>query len=67
MHSASENFRVESKKSDCSPLRVKLLLPLKYWQANPEANVILVTHETTTPAFYKGKDKHRLVTNVLFR
>ncbi|GLC33182.1 Chitin synthase, class 2 [Pleodorina starrii] len=36
-------------------------------KAHPGAVALFVTNETTTPAFYKGKDKHRLVTNVLFR
>ncbi|KAF8071135.1 CUT1 [Scenedesmus sp. PABB004] len=30
-------------------------------------NAILLTTEITTPAFYKGTDKHRQVTNMLFR
>jgi hypothetical protein len=36
-------------------------------QARPNANAILLTTEITTPAFYKGKDKHRQVTNMIFR
>ncbi|PNW80516.1 hypothetical protein CHLRE_07g320550v5 [Chlamydomonas reinhardtii] len=36
-------------------------------KAHPNSNALFVTNETTTPAFYKGRDKHRLVTNVLFR
>lgn len=36
-------------------------------QARPNSNAILICNETTTPAFYRGKDKHRLVTNVIFR
>ncbi len=36
-------------------------------QAHPNSTALFVTNETTTPAFYRGRDKHRLVTNVLFR
>ncbi|GIL44643.1 hypothetical protein Vafri_2162 [Volvox africanus] len=36
-------------------------------KAHPNSTALFVTNETTTPAFYKGRDKHRLVTNVLFR
>ncbi|EFJ47586.1 hypothetical protein VOLCADRAFT_91861 [Volvox carteri f. nagariensis] len=36
-------------------------------KAHPGSIALFVTNETTTPAFYKGRDKHRLVTNVLFR
>lgn len=36
-------------------------------QARPNSVALFVTNETTTPAFYQGQDKHRLVTNVLFR
>ncbi|KAF5841900.1 FAE1/Type III polyketide synthase-like protein-domain-containing protein [Dunaliella salina] len=36
-------------------------------QAHPNANAVFVTTETTTPAFYAGHDKHRMVTNILFR
>ena len=36
-------------------------------QAHPNKNCVLVCNETLTPAFYKGKDKNRLVTNMLFR
>ena len=36
-------------------------------QAHPNKNCVLVCNETLTTAFYKGRDKHRLVTNVLFR
>ena len=36
-------------------------------QTHPNSNALLVCNETTTPALYRGKDKHRLVTNVLFR
>eukprot|EP00983_Pelagomonas_calceolata_P045323 1139683-Pelagomonas_calceolata.AAC.2 len=36
-------------------------------KAHPNANALFITNETTTPAFYRGQDKSRLVTNVLFR
>lgn len=36
-------------------------------KAHPGCRALFVTNETTTPAFYRGKDRHRLVTNVLFR
>ncbi|GFH15283.1 predicted protein [Haematococcus lacustris] len=36
-------------------------------QAHPNSNAVFLTTEITTPAFYRGKDKSRLVTNVLFR
>ncbi|KXZ56245.1 hypothetical protein GPECTOR_1g213 [Gonium pectorale] len=36
-------------------------------KAHPGKIALFVTNETTTPCFYKGRDKHRLVTNVLFR
>lgn len=36
-------------------------------KARPNCNAILICNETTTPALYRGTDKHRLVTNVLFR
>jgi 3-ketoacyl-CoA synthase len=36
-------------------------------QAYPNANAVLLTTETTTPAYYPGCDKHRQITNLLFR
>lgn len=42
-------------------------LPLLLPQVHPNMNAVLVTTETTTPAYYRGKDRHRIVTNVLFR
>eukprot|EP00877_Chromochloris_zofingiensis_P010096 jgi/Chrzof1/533/Cz01g19090.t1_LCKAS2 len=36
-------------------------------KAHPNSNAVLITTEVTTPAFYKGKDKHRQVTNMIFR
>ncbi|KAJ9510130.1 hypothetical protein QJQ45_015609, partial [Haematococcus lacustris] len=36
-------------------------------QARPNSNAVFLTTEVTTPAFYPGHDKHRLVTNLLFR
>lgn len=36
-------------------------------QAHPNCNAILACNECTTPAFYRGHDKSRLVPNVLFR
>jgi hypothetical protein len=38
-----------------------------YLQSRPNCNAILLTTEITTPAYYKGKDKHRQVTNMIFR
>ncbi|GAX83842.1 hypothetical protein CEUSTIGMA_g11266.t1 [Chlamydomonas eustigma] len=36
-------------------------------QAHPHSRAVFVTTEVTTPAYYKGKDRHRLVPNVIFR
>jgi len=36
-------------------------------QARPNSNALLVTTEVTTPALYRGRDKHRQVTNMIFR
>jgi 3-ketoacyl-CoA synthase len=36
-------------------------------QAHPNSNAVLLTTETTTPAYYPGRDKHRQITNLLFR
>ncbi|KAG2490806.1 hypothetical protein HYH03_010728 [Edaphochlamys debaryana] len=36
-------------------------------KARPNCNALFVTTETTTPAYYQGTDRHRLVTNLLFR
>ncbi|KAG1670362.1 hypothetical protein FOA52_000122 [Chlamydomonas sp. UWO 241] len=36
-------------------------------QAHPNANVLFVTTEVTSPAFYPGMDRARQVTNLLFR
>eukprot|EP00882_Tetradesmus_deserticola_P000731 GHRQ01000798.1.p1 GENE.GHRQ01000798.1~~GHRQ01000798.1.p1 ORF type:complete len:504 (+),score=238.10 GHRQ01000798.1:145-1656(+) len=36
-------------------------------RSRPNCNAILLTTEITTPAYYKGKDKHRQVTNMIFR
>lgn len=41
--------------------------PAPALQARPCSNALFITNETTTNAFYGGRDKHRLVTNVLFR
>ena len=30
-------------------------------RAHPNSNAVLLTTETTTPAYYPGHDKHRLV------
>lgn len=43
------------------------LVCFHFAQARPNANAILLTTEITTPAYYKGKDKHRQVTNMIFR
>lgn len=36
-------------------------------QAHPNANAVLLTTETVTPCYYPGQDKHRMVSNLLFR
>lgn len=36
-------------------------------KARPNSVALFVTTETTTPAYYRGNDRHRLVTNLLFR
>lgn len=36
-------------------------------RSRPNVNAVLVTTEVTTPACYSGKDKHRQVTNMIFR
>jgi len=36
-------------------------------KAHPNSNAVLVTTETTTPAYYTGTERSRLVTNCLFR
>ncbi|GLC50089.1 hypothetical protein PLESTB_000341000 [Pleodorina starrii] len=36
-------------------------------KAHPNSNALFVTTETCAPAFYPGKERHRLVTNLLFR
>ncbi len=41
--------------------------PPRAAQAQPNTNIVLLTTEVTTPAYYPGQDKHRLVTNMLFR
>ncbi|KAG2486931.1 hypothetical protein HYH03_014430 [Edaphochlamys debaryana] len=51
----------------CSNGVVGMNLVADLLKAHPNCNALFVTNETTTPAFYRGKDKHRLVTNVLFR
>jgi hypothetical protein len=43
------------------------MLHLCCLQSRPNCNAILLTTEITTPAYYKGKDKHRQVTNMIFR
>ena len=46
---------------------VALALVRDLLKAHPGANAVLVATETVTPACYRGFDKHRLVTNVIFR
>lgn len=46
--------------SSPSPSATLALTPTNT-QAHPNANCILVTTETTTPAFYPGHDKSRMV------
>ncbi|KAG2499530.1 hypothetical protein HYH03_002476 [Edaphochlamys debaryana] len=36
-------------------------------KARPNCNALFVTTEATTPAYYRGNDRSRLVTNLLFR
>lgn len=36
-------------------------------KAHPNSNCLFVTTEVTTSAFYKGREKHRLVANAIFR
>ena len=36
-------------------------------QAHPGSIAVFITNETTTPAYYKGEDKSRLIPNVIFR
>ncbi|KAG2441061.1 hypothetical protein HXX76_003914 [Chlamydomonas incerta] len=36
-------------------------------KAHPNSTALFVCTETTTPAYYRGNDRHRLVTNLLFR
>lgn len=36
-------------------------------QARPNVNALFVTTETTTPAFYSGTERNRLVANLIFR
>ncbi|KAG2493794.1 hypothetical protein HYH03_008014 [Edaphochlamys debaryana] len=36
-------------------------------KARPNCNALFVTTEATTPAYYRGTDRPRLVTNLLFR
>eukprot|EP00955_Chlamydomonas_euryale_P116268 366406-Chlamydomonas_euryale.AAC.31 len=35
--------------------------------AHPDSNLLFVTTEVVTPAFYPGRDRARMVTNLLFR
>ena len=36
-------------------------------QAHPGSIAVFITNETLTPAYYKGEDKSRQLSNVLFR
>ena len=36
-------------------------------QSYPKARVLFVTTETTTPAYYSGHERSRMVTNIIFR
>ncbi|KAL6765115.1 FAE1/Type III polyketide synthase-like protein-domain-containing protein, partial [Haematococcus lacustris] len=51
----------------CSNGVVAVNLVKDLLQARPNSNAVFLTTEVTTPAFYPGHDKHRLVTNTLFR
>eukprot|EP00798_Chlamydomonas_sp_ICE-L_P023267 gene23267-30496_t len=65
---AQEIFDFEERGGmGCSMGVVAVDLAKDFLKAKPNCNVIMVTTETVTPAFYLGKDKSRLVTNMLFR
>lgn len=51
----------------CSMGVVSVNLIRDLLKAHPNSNAILVTTETTTPAYYTGTERSRLVTNCLFR
>jgi len=51
----------------CSMGVVSVNLIRDLLKAHPNSNAILVTTETTTPAYYTGTERSRLVTNMLFR
>ncbi|GMH38224.1 hypothetical protein BSKO_06108 [Bryopsis sp. KO-2023] len=51
----------------CSMGVVSVNLIRDLLKAHPNSNAVLVTTETTTPAFYQGNERSRLVTNMLFR
>ena len=51
----------------CSMGVVSVNLVRDLLKAHPNSIAMLCTTETTTPAFYTGTDRSRLVTNLLFR
>ncbi|KAF6254699.1 FAE1/Type III polyketide synthase-like protein-domain-containing protein [Scenedesmus sp. NREL 46B-D3] len=51
----------------CSNGVVAVNLVKDLLRSRRNCNAILLTTEITTPAYYKGKDKHRQVTNMIFR
>jgi len=51
----------------CSNGVVAVNLVQDLLKAHPNCNAVLLTTETVTPAFYRGIDKHRQVTNMIFR
>jgi len=51
----------------CSNGVVAVNLVKDMLKARPNSNALLVTTEITSPAFYRGRDKHRQVTNMIFR
>lgn len=51
----------------CSNGVVAVNLVKDLLKARPNANALFLTTEITTPAYYRGRDKHRQVTNMIFR
>jgi len=51
----------------CSNGVVSLSLIQDLLKAHPNSNAVFLTTETNAPARYEGKDRHRLVANVIFR
>ncbi|EFJ44710.1 hypothetical protein VOLCADRAFT_95052 [Volvox carteri f. nagariensis] len=51
----------------CSNGVVGINLVADLLAAHPNSNALFITTEITTPAYYWGVERHRLVTNLLFR